>query len=61
MKELLSAFAVCLLAACLTPGVPAAFGPNGTDAVEQMYVQYSTPSQVKGVPRWTTNHEATNS
>jgi pimeloyl-ACP methyl ester carboxylesterase len=32
----------------ITPGVPAAFDPNGTYVAEQMYVQYFTPSQVKG-------------
>jgi pimeloyl-ACP methyl ester carboxylesterase len=31
-----------------TPGVPANFDPNGTYVVEQMYVQYFTPGQVKG-------------
>jgi len=32
----------------LTPGVTSPYDPNGTYVAEQMYVQYFTPSQVKG-------------
>ena len=32
----------------LTPGVPANIDPNGTYAVEQMYVQYFIPSEPRG-------------
>ena len=32
----------------LTPGVPANIDPNGTYAVEQMYVQYFLPSRERG-------------
>ena len=32
----------------LTPGIPANVDPNGTLAVEQMYVQYFIPADTKG-------------